>query len=216
MPENGTEREVVFIMALTKAQVREILSAAGVAAEKMDEAVNKIVDGHITSIEALREQRDAYKADAEKLPGVQKELDDLKAANQAGGDWEKKFNDKNTEFENFKAQVQKEKDTATKKNLYRGLLKELNIDEKRFDSILKVTDLEKIKLTKDGALDGVDDLKKNAQTEWADFVVTRGKKGADVPDPPANNGGGNNPPSRAAQLAAEYNARMYGTPKKEG
>ena len=65
-------------MALTKTQVKEILSAAGVAADKMDDAVNKIIDGHLTSIDALREQRDGYKADADKLPGVPKELDDLK------------------------------------------------------------------------------------------------------------------------------------------
>lgn len=201
-------------MALTKTQVKEILSAAGVAADKMDEAVNKIIDGHLTSIDALREQRDNYKADAEKLPGVQKELDDLKKTVTDGGDWEKKYNDKNTEFENFKTQVQKEKDTATKKSLYRGLLKELNIDEKRFDSILKVTDLDKLKLTKDGALDNADELKKSAKTEWADFVVKSGVKGQVVEQPPANNGG-NTPPSRAAQLAAAYQARMYGTAKKE-
>ena len=203
-------------MALTKAQVREILSAAGVASDKMDEAVTKIVDGHVTSINALREERDNYKADAEKLPGVQKELDDLKAANANGGDWEKKYNDEHTAFENYKVGVQKEKDTATKKSLYRGLLKELKVDEKRFDTILKVTDFDKLKLTKDGTLDGVDELKKTAQTEWADFIVKQQTKGANVEEPPANNGGGGNPPSRAAQLAAEYNARMYGVAKKEG
>ena len=203
-------------MALTKTQVREILSAAGVASDKMDEAVTKIIDGHLTSIDALREQRDTYKADAEKLPGVQKELDDLKKTVSDGGDWEQKFKDKSTELDNFKAQVQKEKDTATKKSLYRGLLKELKVDEKRFDTILKVTDLDKLKLTKDGALDGVDELKKTAQTEWADFIVKQQTKGANVEEPPANNGGGNNPPSRAAQLAAEYNAMHYGVPKKEG
>lgn len=202
-------------MALTKTQVKEILSAAGVAADKMDDAVSKIIDGHLTSIEALREQRDNYKADAEKLPGVQKELDDLKQTVKDGGDWEQKFKDKSTELDNFKAQVQKEKDTATKKSLYRGILKELNIDEKRFDSILKVTDLDKLKLTKDGALDGVDELKKSAQTEWADFVVKSGVKGAKVEEPPANNGGNNNPPSRAAQLAAAYQERMYGTASKK-
>lgn len=196
-------------MALTKTQVREILSAAGVASDKMDEAVNKIVDGHVTSINALREERDGYKADAEKLPTVQKELDDLKKTVKDGGDWEKKFHDKDTELENFKASVQKEKDTATKKSLYRGLLKDLGIDEKRFDSILKVTDLDSMKIDKDGNLEKIDDLKKSAKTEWADFVVTSKTEPSKVETPPASNGGGQ-PQSRAAQLQAQYNSRLYG------
>lgn len=201
-------------MALTKNQVREILSAAGVASDKMDEAVNKIVDGHVTSINALREERDNYKADAEKLPGVQKELDDLKKTVADGGDWEKKYNDKNTEFENFKTQVQKEKDTATKKNLYRGLLKELKVDEKRYDSILKLTDLESLKLNKDGAFDKVDDIKNSIKSEWADFIVTDKVDPGKVDTPPDNNGSGQQSTSRAAQLQAQYQTRLYGEAKK--
>lgn len=201
-------------MALTKNQVREILSAAGVASDKMDDAVNKIVDGHVTSINALREERDNYKADAEKLPGVQKELDDLKKTVADGGDWEKKYNDKNTEFENFKTQVQKEKDTATKKNLYRGLLKELKVDEKRYDSILKLTDLESLKLNKDGAFDKVDDIKNSIKSEWADFIVTDKVDPGKVETPPDNNGSGQQPTSRAAQLQAQYQTRLYGEAKK--
>lgn len=202
-------------MALTKNQVREILSAAGVASDKMDEAVNKIVDGHVTSINALREERDGYKADAEKLPGVQKELEDLKKTVADGGDYEKKFNDEHTAFENFKAEVQKEKDTATKKSLYRGLLKELKVDEKRFDSILRVTDLDKIKVTKDGALDKADELKEGIKKEWADFIVTDKTDPGKVETPPASNGGGAKTESRAAQLQAQYNSRLYGEIKNK-
>jgi len=201
-------------MALTKNQVREILSAAGVSSEKMDEAVNKIVDGHVTSINALREERDNYKADAEKLPGVQKELDNLKAATSGNGDLQKKLTDAQNELRDYKAQVQKEKETATKKSLYRELLKELKVDEKRFDSILKVTDLEKLKLDKDGKLDGADDLKKSVQNEWADFIVTERKQGAGVDTPPAGGDGSPKTESRAAQLQAQYQARLYGEAKK--
>ena len=50
-------------MALTKAQVREILSAAGVTSEHMSDAVDKIIDSHLTSLNALREYVAKYKAD---------------------------------------------------------------------------------------------------------------------------------------------------------
>ena len=48
----------------------------GIEADKIDE----IISAHTDTVNALKEQRDTYKADAEKLPAVQKELDDLKAA----------------------------------------------------------------------------------------------------------------------------------------
>ena len=47
-------------MALTKAKVKEILSKAGVEAENMDAAVDSILNGHIASIDALREERDGF------------------------------------------------------------------------------------------------------------------------------------------------------------
>ena len=41
-------------MALTKAQVKEILSEAGADGEKIADAVQKILDGHVATIEALK------------------------------------------------------------------------------------------------------------------------------------------------------------------
>ena len=70
-------------MALTKTQLTEKLSEAGIENERIPELVSWIMNGHITSINALREERDNYKADAEKLAEVQKELDDMKN----GKDW---------------------------------------------------------------------------------------------------------------------------------
>lgn len=89
-------------MALTNKGLREILSKAGISDENMDTAVSEIMKGHNTTVDYLKEQesnavkerdaaikeRDTYKADAEKLMDVQKELDTIK-----GGDWEKKYND---------------------------------------------------------------------------------------------------------------------------
>ena len=67
-------------MALT----RKMLKAMSIEDEKIDQ----IVDAHTESIDALKEERDTYKADAEKLAAVQKELDNLK---KDGGDWKTKY-----------------------------------------------------------------------------------------------------------------------------
>ena len=63
-------------MALT----RKFLSALGIEADKVDE----IISAHTETVEALKNERDTFKADAEKLTGVQKELDDLKNGSTPG------------------------------------------------------------------------------------------------------------------------------------
>ncbi len=199
-------------MALTKARVREILSEAGVATEKLADAVDKIIDGHVTSIEALREEIKTYKGDAEKLPEVQKELDDLKKTVADGGDWEKKFKDKDTEFKNFKAEVEAEKTKAEKTKLFKAALKAANVDEKRFDAILKVTNLDDIKL-KDGKFADEKSVADSIKADWSDFIVKQKTQGASVETPPETKGGETKPQSRAAILAAKYNENRYGSIK---
>jgi hypothetical protein len=72
-----------------------------------------------------------------------------------------------------------------------------------------------LELDKEGKIKDADKLTENAKTEWADFIVTEGKKGADEPNPADSNGGDVNKPSRAAQLAAQYRNEHYGNPKED-
>ncbi len=57
-------------MALT----RKSLKAMGLT----DEQIDSVIEMHAETVEALKEQRDTYKADAEKLTEVQAELDAMK------------------------------------------------------------------------------------------------------------------------------------------
>ena len=170
-------------MALTKAWLKEVLSKAGVSAENMTEALNSILEGHVTSINALREEIDMYKADAQKLPEVQKELDALKAV--SNGEWETKYQTEHKAFENFKSKIAAEKELATKKQLYTRLLKAQNVDEKRFDPILRVTNFDSMTI-KDGELVDADKLIEGIKNEWAGFIVSEHVGGAHV-DTPLNN-----------------------------
>lgn len=200
-------------MALTKAKVKEILSKAGVEADNMDSAVESIMNGHIASIDALREERDGYKSDAEKLPDVEKELNDLKKVIEGGDDFEKKYNDLKKEYDTYKSDQSAKEEKAAKDKAYRAMLKEIGVSEKRLDSIMKVTDLSSVKLNKDGGIEGLDDLKESTKTEWADFITTEGKQGAGTPTPPA---GKTDPPkgkSRAAEIEARYHSDLYGEVK---
>lgn len=152
-----------------------------------EEQVSAIIEEHTSVTTALKEERDAYKKDAAKLPAVQKELDKLKEGD--GNDWEKKYNDEHDAFEKYKKDVADKETLQNVKAAYRKLLKDANIDEKRFDTITRVTDFSKMKLTKEGSLEGAEDLTKAIQKDWSDFIVTTGTKGADV-DNHGNTGSG--------------------------
>lgn len=165
-------------MALT----RRMLKAMGIEDEKIDQ----IIDAHTETVDALKDERDTYKAGAEKLPGVQKELDDLK---KDGGDWQKKYEKEHTDFEAYKNEQTAKEAKATKEAAFRTLLKEAGIPEKRLDVIMKVTNLDEIELDKDGKIKDADKHTQTVKTEYSDFIVTTHERGADVATPPANNGG---------------------------
>ena len=166
-------------MALT----RKLLKGMGLTEEQMD----TIIEAHTDTEDELKSDLARYKADAEKLPGVQAELENLKAKGDDG--WKDKHDKVKKEFDDYKReQLQKETKSA-KETAYRELLKSAGISEKRIDSVLKVTDLSAVELLEDGKIKNADDLKKSIKEEWADLVVTTKQKGADTKDPPANNGG---------------------------
>ena len=143
------------------------------------EKAQKIMDGHITVTDGLKEERDGFKAEAEKAADLQKQLDD-----QANGeDWQKKYEDEHKAFEDFKKQTASDAEAARIKAAYRKLLAGEGIGEKRLDSILKVTDLSKLKLNKDGNFDNEDDLKNAINDEWGEFKTTVTQRGAVVEKP---------------------------------
>lgn len=201
-------------MALTKAQVREILSAAGVDAEHMKDAVDKIIDGHLASVDALREDVSKYKSEAEQLGGVQKELDELKKLDGAGwrekaADWEKKYNDL------VSANTAKET-KAAKEAAARAYYESKGITGKSLDIAIRgsgpeigALELEDGKIKDASALDAL------VQGDFAGLVSQTQVRGADIDHPPANNGGQQTPNTRAAQIAAQYHANLYGENKKE-
>ena len=164
-------------MAFGRKWLDEILQNEELSAK---EKAQKIMDEHITVTNGLKDERDSYKQEAEKAADIQKELDGIKG----GEDFKKKYEDEHKAFEDFKKQTAQDAETAKVKAAYRKLLADEGISEKRLDSILKVTDLSKVKLDKDGNLENADDLKKAINDEWGEFKTTVTTKGADVEKPP--------------------------------
>lgn len=183
-------------MALTKVKVREILSTAGVDADHMSEAVNAIIDGHVASIDALREENSNLKAElktanekADKLDGVQKELDDLKKQNEDDAKAGKDYDALKKEFDDYKAEINARDTKAAKEKALRDILKDLNISDKGAALVLKYQNFDGIELEDGGKIKGADDLRKSLKEDWGDYIVKSEKKGAETATPPGGNGG---------------------------
>ena len=172
-------------MALTKAKVREILSAAGVDAEHMSDAVNAIIDGHVASIDALREENAALKKDAERFPELQKELEDLKATAKDGTEYEKL----KAEYKKYKDEVKAKETRAAKETALKEILKDLNFSDSGVAKVLKYHDIDSLELDEEGKINGAGELRKSLKEEWGDYIKTEGTKGVSTPNPPGGAGG---------------------------
>ena len=162
-------------MALT----REMLKGMGLT----EEQVSAIIGEHVSVTSALKDQIKGYKADAELLPGIQKELEDLK---KSGGDWEAKYTEEHKEFEQYKKDIAEKEAQAKVRSAYSKLLKENNIGDKYIDSILRVTDFSKMELDETGSLKGADKLSEGIKSDYSGFVVNTETHGAGTETPPAD------------------------------
>lgn len=155
---------------------RSFLKSIGLS----EEQITAVVEEHNAVVDALKQQRDGYKADAEKLPEVQKQLDELKS----GDDYKAKYEEEHNAFEKYKADVKAEAELGNLKEAYRKLLAEENISDKRHDAIIRLTDFGKMKLDKDGNLANADELRKAIRDEWSDYIVTTRTEHEKVATPP--------------------------------
>ena len=170
-------------MALT----RKMLKAMGIEDEKIDQ----IIDAHTETVDGLKADIEKYRTDAEKLPGVQKELETAQAGLEAGkkDSWKVKYDAIKEEFEGYKSEQTKKETRAAKESAYRNLLKATGINEKRIESVLKVSDVDSLELDDKGAIKDAAKLTDSIKTEWADFISTTMTKGAESHTPPQINNG---------------------------
>lgn len=145
-----------------------------------DEQVSAIIEAHVDTVEGLKADRDKYKSEASSLAAVQKELDEYKN----GEDWHKKYDDLDKMFKDYKTQVASHEKSEKVKAAYAKLLKDSNVDDKRIDAILRVTDMTNMVIGEDGNLVDADKLSEGIKNEWSAFIKATGTKGANVETPP--------------------------------
>ena len=142
----------------TRAEIRNILGEACT-----EEIENRLVALHLGVVDPLKDDLTKYKADAEKLPGIQKELDDLKAAGDGG--YKEKYEKEHSAFETFKTDITEKESKAAKEKAVRAYFESKNITGANLDLAMRgcgeemaalELDGEKIKNTKslDALVDG--------------------------------------------------------------
>lgn len=191
-------------MALT----RKFLTAMGIESEKIDQ----IIEAHTESVDALKEQRNKYKESAEKLPEVQKELDEVKAAQKGDLDtYKAKYEKEHADFEQYKSE-QSARETKEKKTAaYRELLKEAGISDRHINSVLRASDVNSAELDEDGKIKDSKTLLKGIKEEWSDFITVKDTKGANVANPPQNNPSNlTGDAAYAKKFADRYFSNKYG------
>lgn len=168
-------------MALT----RRALKAMGIEDEKIDE----IIAMHTETVDGLKADVAKYKADAEQLPEVQRELDTLKAAGDGG--WKEKYDNVKKEFDTYKQDVSKRESAAAKEKAARVYYESKGITGKSLDIAIRGSgaEIDALEL-EDGKIKDAKALDELISGTFAGLVSTTETRGANTSNPPANNGGG--------------------------
>lgn len=168
-------------MALT----RRLLKGMGLT----DEQVDTIIEAHTDTVDGLKDQIATYKADAEKLPGVQKELDDLKKEGGDGG-FKAKYEKEKKDFQDYKAGIEAKESAAAKEKAARAYFQGKGIPAESMALVIRGAKAEIDSLTLDGenikdtaALDGL------LSGDYKGLIGKTTTKGTETQTPPSTTGG---------------------------
>ena len=167
-------------MALT----RKFLEALGIEQAKIDE----IISAHTEVTDSLKADRDSYKEKAEKYDQTKTELDKAKSEldKVSKDEYKTKYESLEAEFNKYKTDIAEKEVKGRKEEAYKKMLKEIGVNEKSIDAILKVKDLNTIKLDDKGGIVDVDTLKESEKKDWEGFIIESEVHGQDPSTPPDN------------------------------
>lgn len=162
----------------TRAEIRNILGDACT-----EEIENRLVALHLGVVDPLKDDLTKYKADAEKLPNVQKELDDLKAAGDGG--FKEKFEKEHSDFENFKKTIQEKETKAAKESAAKAFFESKGITGNSLEIAMRGSSAEIAALDLDGEkIKDYSSLDALVNGTFKALVSTTTTKGANIPNPP--------------------------------
>lgn len=167
-------------MALT----RKLLKGMGLT----DEQVDTIIEAHGDTVDGLKEDIQRYKADAEKLPSVQKELDDLKKDN--GDDFKARYEKERQDFQAYKDGIAKKEAAAAKEKAARAYFESKGIPAKSMGLVIRGAKGEIESLELDGEkIKDASALDSLLDGDYKGLIGRAKKTGTETETPPDASGG---------------------------
>jgi hypothetical protein len=168
------------------AMTRKSLKAMGLT----DEQIDSIIEMHTETVDSLKDKLKAAEENANKLDGVQKELDVLKAKGEDG--YKEKYEKEHKAFEDYKADVTAKQAKAAKESAAKAYFEGKNITGANLSIAMRGArdEIAGIELDENGKIKDAKALDDLVSGEYAGLIVSTSTKGAKTATPPANNGGG--------------------------
>ena len=165
-------------MALTRAFLKSMTLT--------DEQVSAIIEEHSATVTGLKGEITKYKEDAEKVPGLQKKLEDYEK-----DDWKGKYEKEHAGFKNYKAEQDKKASYSAKEAAYKKMLEESGVSSKVINLALKASKetIDNLKIGADSKFENATEVEKGIKEAYADYITTEKTHGANVSNPPGGEPG---------------------------
>ena len=154
-----------------------------------DEIENQIMALHLGVVDPMKDAIAEYKAQADKLEDVQKELDELKAKGDGG--YKEKYEKAQKAFDDYKADIEAKESRAAKEKAVKAYFESQNITGSNLTIAMRGAkdEIEGIELDADGKIKDNAALHALVKGEFAGLVVKTTREGVSTPKPPQNTGG---------------------------
>ncbi|MDE6678323.1 MAG: hypothetical protein K2K02_04710 [Ruminococcus sp.] len=186
-------------MSLTRKQLDEM----GIDLDNIE----KIIKAHTEVTDALKKERDNYKAEAEKLADVQKKLDETEKKVTENEDFKK-------QFEELKSEISAKETAEKKSGAFRKLLKEKGYSDKGVEKIAKYGGyINSIELDENGSIKDSEKLVTAVEKDWDEYKPSETTTYA-TPSTPPKNTVTTDTKSEVTKYAEAYYNRLYGEKKE--
>lgn len=165
---------------------RKFLSTLGIDEDKAD----AIIETYQSVLTEIKAERDKYKEEADSIPELKKQIESLEgiAKDSDSDSLKAELESIKAEYQTFKDGITAKEAQAKKEEAFKGLLKDAGVSDKRFASILKVSDLSDLAFDDDGNVTDKDARIESIKNEWGDFITTTHTEGTQTATPPTGKG----------------------------
>lgn len=160
-----------------------------------DEQIRALIDEHMESVTALQgkvsaaeQERDKFKAEADKVRDLEKQINDLKGD---GTDWKQKYSDEQAAHQKTKDEYTAKELRASKMAVFRSEAKKAGVADKYLDVLCKASaaEIDALELDDKGEAKNSKALADGFKANWGEFIPTVQTRGANVATPPKNEPG---------------------------